>query len=218
MGRSRSGAFEKPLYDGAGFPQVGTGNAERISALRTVPRNSLKTIRLIKLGNFYLVLVAWFNAKNVSCVPSRLGLSFVSNGTGKRGVDLKYRDKHLRDGRKNSGRRPASKGSGIEDRMMKTKDSGRKWMWWFLGVLAALQLYFVRELLAAFALFALGFAAVAFVIISLYMLQKGWEVAVGRVADSNHPVVNLARRSVSAVEDMARRPLRRPGSAAPRTV
>jgi hypothetical protein len=101
---------------------------------------------------------------------------------------------------------------------MKTKDSGRKWMWWFLGVLAALQLYFVRELLAAFALFALGFAAVAFVIISLYMLQKGWEVAVGRVADSNHPVVNLARRSVSAVEDMARRPLRRPGSAAPRTV
>src|SRR5260221_3840757 len=84
---------------------------------------------------------------------------------------------------------------------MKTKDNGRKWMWWFLGVLVALQLYFVRELLAAFALFAVAFAAVAFVIMSLYMLQKGWEVAVGRVADrdrkstrlnSSHTVISYA--------------------------
>jgi hypothetical protein len=95
---------------------------------------------------------------------------------------------------------------------MKNKDNSRKWMWWFLGVVVALQLYFVWELLAAFALFALGFAAVAFVIASLYMLQKGWEVAVARVADSTHPVVNMARRSVSAVEELGRRPLRGPGS------
>lgn len=103
---------------------------------------------------------------------------------------------------------------------MKTngKDNGRKWMWRFLGVLVALQLYFVRELLAAFALFVLAFAAIAFVVISLYMLQKGWEVAVARVAESRHPVVNLARRSVSAVEDLARRPLRRPGSATARSI
>lgn len=99
---------------------------------------------------------------------------------------------------------------------MKTKDNSRKWMWWFLGALAAMQLYFVRELLAAFALFAMGFAAIAFVVVSFYMLQKGWEVAVERVAESGHPVVNMARRSVSAVEDLARRPLRRPGSATAR--
>jgi hypothetical protein len=102
-------------------------------------------------------------------------------------------------------------GKGTEA-AMKTKDKGRKWMWWFLAVVVALQLYFVWELLAAFALFALGFAAVAFVIASLYMLQKGWEVAVARVAGSENPVVSMARRSVSAVEDLARRPLRRPGS------
>jgi len=101
---------------------------------------------------------------------------------------------------------------------MKTKDNGRKWMWRFLGVLVALQLYFVRELLAAFALFALAFAAIAFVVVSLYMLQKSWEVAVGRIADSNHAVVNFARRGMSAVEDLARRPLRRPGSATARTI
>jgi hypothetical protein len=99
---------------------------------------------------------------------------------------------------------------------MKMKDNGRKWMWWFLAALAAVQLYFVRELLAAFALFAMGFAAIAFVVVSLYMLQKVWEVAVQRVAESGHPVVNMARRSVSAVEDLARRPLRRPGSATAR--
>src|SRR5579863_3810753 len=96
---------------------------------------------------------------------------------------------------------------------MKTKDSKRKWMWWFLGVVLALQLYFVRELVAAFALFALGFAAIAFVVMSLYMLQKVWESGVQRVADSQHPVVNLTRRGVSAVEDLARRPFHRPGSA-----
>lgn len=99
---------------------------------------------------------------------------------------------------------------------MKTKDSNRKWMWWFLGVVLALQLYFVRELVAAFALFALGFAAVAFVIMSLYMLQKVWETGVQRVADSQNPVVDIARRGVNAVEDLARRQLRRPGSAAAR--
>jgi hypothetical protein len=101
---------------------------------------------------------------------------------------------------------------------MKTKDNGRKWMWRFLGVLVALQLYFVRELLAAFALFSLAFAAIAFVVISLYMLQKSWEIAVARVADSNHPLVNFARRGVGTVEDIVRRPLRRPGSVTARSI
>jgi hypothetical protein len=153
------------------------------------------------------VLGGWFKAQNVSCVPSRLGPAFVSNGTGIKGVDPKYSFRHLRSGYR----------SGTEDRM-KTKDNGRKWMWRFLGVLVALQLYFVRELLAAFALFALGFAAIAFVVISLYMLQKSWEIAVARVADSSHPLVNFARRGVSTVEDMVRRPLRRPGSVTARSI
>lgn len=99
---------------------------------------------------------------------------------------------------------------------MKRKDSNRKWMWWFLGVVAALQIYFVQELLAAFALFAIGFVAIALVVISVYMLQKVWESGVQRIADSRHPVVDLARRGANAVEDFARRPLRRPGSAAAR--
>jgi hypothetical protein len=76
--------------------------------------------------------------------------------------------------------------------MMKVKDNSRGWLWWLLAVVVAPQLYFVRELLAAFALFAVGFAAIVFVIAGLYMLQKGLEVAVARLADSNHSVMNMA--------------------------
>ena len=52
---------------------------------------------------------------------------------------------------------------------------------WLLGAAVALQFYFVQELLAALALFAIGFAAVASVIVGLYGLQKGWEKAVLRI-------------------------------------
>ena len=64
---------------------------------------------------------------------------------------------------------------------MVTRDRGRKWMWCFVGALVTLPFYFVRELIAAFALFAIGFAAIAFVIVTLYLPQKGSELAVARV-------------------------------------
>jgi hypothetical protein len=95
---------------------------------------------------------------------------------------------------------------------MSKKDSRRKWMWLFLVALAAFQLYAVRELLAAFALFVLGFGAIALCIAFLYFLQKGWEVGVARLAASQQPVILAVRRSVAAIEDLGRRPIRRPDS------
>lgn len=95
---------------------------------------------------------------------------------------------------------------------MTKKDAGRKWMWWFLAAVAALQLYFVRELIAAFALFALGFAMLAVVVSGLYLMQKAWETGLARVADSSHPVVNATRRGLASVEDFAKRPFGRPRS------
>jgi hypothetical protein len=95
---------------------------------------------------------------------------------------------------------------------MSKRDNGRKWMWIFLGSIVALQFYFVRELFAAFAIFALGFAVIGVVIGSLYMFQKTWEAAVAGLAASQHPLVLAARRSVAFAEDWARRPIRRPGS------
>ena len=87
-------------------------------------------------------------------------------------------------------------------------------MWWFLAIVGAMQLYFVQELLAAFALFAAVFAIIAGVVAGGYLLHKGWAVAVERVAESSHPIVAMAKRSADAVEDLARRPLRRPGTEA----
>ena len=94
--------------------------------------------------------------------------------------------------------------------MTKADDKNRKWMWWFLAIGVALQLYFVRELLAAFALFTAAFAVVAVLVTSIYMLQKAWEVGIARAAESQNPVLNLARRSVSIMEELSRRPFRRP--------
>ncbi len=86
----------------------------------------------------------------------------------------------------------------------KLKDTGRIWLWGFLAVIALAQLYVVRELLAAFALFALGFAALAFVVASLYMLQKSWELAVARLAAFRHPVIDIASvANLASVGNMA---------------
>jgi hypothetical protein len=66
---------------------------------------------------------------------------------------------------------------------MKTEGKNRKWACWLLLVGVGLQFYFVQELLAAFAFFAIGFAAVALLFGSLYTLQKGWEMWVTRLFD-----------------------------------
>lgn len=84
----------------------------------------------------------------------------------------------------------------------KSKDNGRMWLWGFLAVIALSQLYVVRELLAAFALFVLGFIAIALVVTSLYMLHKSWELAVARLAVLRHPVINIA--SVSQLGSVSR--------------
>jgi uncharacterized membrane protein YhaH (DUF805 family) len=66
---------------------------------------------------------------------------------------------------------------------MKTEGKNRKWVWWLLLVGVGLQFYFVQELVAAFAFFAIGFGAVVVVFGSLYTLQKGWEMWVTRLFD-----------------------------------
>ena len=98
----------------------------------------------------------------------------------------------------------------------KTKrDKDRKWMWWLLGSIAALQVYFVQELLAAFALFAMAFLAIAAALVSLYVLHRAWAATVERAADSQHPAMLAVRQGISSVEGLARRPFRRPGSEQP---
>ncbi len=75
---------------------------------------------------------------------------------------------------------------------IEVRDNGRKWLWSFLAVLVMSQLYFVRELLATFALFAVVFAAIALPVVTLYTLQNCWKLAVARLADLRQPVLNMA--------------------------
>jgi hypothetical protein len=74
----------------------------------------------------------------------------------------------------------------------KLKDNRRMWLWGFLAVIGMSQLYVVRELLAALALFALGFTTIAFVVASLYVVQNCCEQAVARLANIRRPVMNMA--------------------------
>lgn len=71
-------------------------------------------------------------------------------------------------------------------------DDRRRWLWIFLAVLAASQLYLVKELVAAFALFALAFAAIAFLVIACYMLPKFWALGVARIAALRQPVLQVS--------------------------
>jgi hypothetical protein len=64
---------------------------------------------------------------------------------------------------------------------MKTKGTSWKWAWRLSGAAVAWQFYFVRELVAAFAFFAIGFSAAALAFGSLYTLQKGWQICVARL-------------------------------------
>jgi hypothetical protein len=99
---------------------------------------------------------------------------------------------------------------------MKIRDVGRKWMWGFLGVLAAMQMYFVRELLAAYLLFSVGFVAITMLVSSVYMLQKVWQAGLARAPRYSASALSLARRGLSFAEDVTKRPFRRPGSEAAR--
>ena len=87
----------------------------------------------------------------------------------------------------------------------KVKDTGRIWLGAFLAVIALAQSYVVRELLAAFAIFVLGFAALAAVVAILYTLQKTWELAIAHLATLRLPnsVISMARvKNMASVADM----------------
>jgi hypothetical protein len=65
-------------------------------------------------------------------------------------------------------------------------------MWVAMAIGFASQSYFVRELVAAFALFVLCCAVVGLAIACLYGLVKGWEMVVTRLAFSHRAILPIA--------------------------
>jgi uncharacterized membrane protein YhaH (DUF805 family) len=80
-------------------------------------------------------------------------------------------------------------------------DRRRAWLWWFLAVVAVSQLYFVRELVGAYALFVLAFSVIAAIVVTIYMLYQVGELAFARLAVLRNPAL-----SVSPVPHNARKP------------
>jgi hypothetical protein len=81
----------------------------------------------------------------------------------------------------------------------------RKWLWIGLGVFAALQIYFVRELLAALMLFTGVFLVCAMIAFVLYLVERAsrWGLSVAG---------SQAKRAITAAEEISKKPLRRPRS------
>jgi hypothetical protein len=78
-------------------------------------------------------------------------------------------------------------------------------IWWTLGVIFVLQLYFVRELLAAELLFGIVFAILFSIGFVIYLL--------GRAGERGFSLAEHAtRRGLSAVQEISRRPFRHPRS------
>ncbi len=93
------------------------------------------------------------------------------------------------------------------------KDCLKKWMWAFVAAILALQLYFVRELLAALFLFTLVFAVLAGLALVFYLVQQAGQFSLAWVEPRTRSVVpRLRERALGLLEDLSKRPFRRPRS------
>ena len=88
---------------------------------------------------------------------------------------------------------------------MMAEGTVRKWTFWLLTIAIASQFYLVQELFTAYAFFAIGFAALTLVVLSPYLLQKGWEIAAVRIIDSERRMAHRKRAAIwLAGQDVAR--------------
>lgn len=87
-------------------------------------------------------------------------------------------------------------------------------MWYFLAALVALQLYFVRELLAALFLFALGFGVLAGLALFLFLIERAGQLSMTWAGSHRRGVALFARRGLGLLGEISKKPFRRPGSEA----
>ena len=76
----------------------------------------------------------------------------------------------------------------------------RKWMWIGLAVVAALQLYYVQEMIAAFVVFGVFFAIAAGVGLLVFVVDRASERTLAWAEVRTPTVVRTARRGLSFLE------------------
>ncbi len=86
-----------------------------------------------------------------------------------------------------------------------SEQKARKWLWIGLAALVALQIYFVRELLAALMLFTGAFILCAIVVLVFYLIDQASRWGLGLAE-------HQAKRAIVAAEEISKKQLRRPRS------
>jgi hypothetical protein len=86
-----------------------------------------------------------------------------------------------------------------------SEQKARKWLWIAIAVFVALQIYFVRELLAALMLFTGVFILCAMVALVLYLIDRASQWGLSAAG-------HQAKRALVAAEEISKKQLRRPRS------
>ena len=86
-----------------------------------------------------------------------------------------------------------------------SEQKARKWLWFSIAAFVALQIYFIRELLAALLLFTGIFIFFAIVALVFYLIDRAsrWGLALAG---------HQAKRAFMAAEEISKKQLRRPRS------
>jgi hypothetical protein len=85
---------------------------------------------------------------------------------------------------------------------------GRSWKMWTgiaVGALAAVQLYFVREMLAALFLFTVLFVIVATVFLMLWLVDRAGQRTLAWAEPQTRELARLARRGVAIAEELGKK-------------
>ena len=86
-----------------------------------------------------------------------------------------------------------------------SEQKARKWLWIALAAFVALQIYFIRELLAALILFTAVFILCAIVALAFYLIDRTSRWGLDLAG-------HQAKRAIVAAEEISKKQLRRPRS------
>ena len=88
----------------------------------------------------------------------------------------------------------------------------KKWIWAASGVVIALHIYFVRELFAAEILFGLFIGTLLLVVFVFYLAQQVGQLSLELARPLARAAAQMAQRGWSFLEEISRKPFRRPRS------
>jgi hypothetical protein len=85
----------------------------------------------------------------------------------------------------------------------------RKWIWVGVASFVALQVYFVRELLAALILFTGVFVIVAIIALVIYLVDQGSQWSLVWAGERARPAMGMVRRGWLFAGELSKKPFRR---------